>query len=99
MDELIALSTSATIKTALEYGELSMRQSLLEIEVDRVSHILNQASSDPVLNFWIDQIDYCVGCQLGLMNLESQVDFGMKQVMLGKHLAALLDNIGQDANL
>lgn len=96
MNDLITSSTSATIKTALEYGDLSVRHALSEAEVDRVKHILTQASNDPVLNFWIDQVDYCLGYQLGLMNPENQADYRIQQVTLSKHLAALLNEIGQD---
>jgi hypothetical protein len=98
VDDLITSSTSATIKTALEYGDLSMRPALSESEVDRVKHILTQASNDPILNFWIDQIDYCLGYQLGLMDPESQADYRTQQVILSNQLAVLFNEIGQDPN-
>ena len=98
VNDLIALSTSATFKTALEYGDLSVRQALSEAEVDRVKHILTQASNDPVLNFWIDQIDYCLGCQMGLMEPDSQANYRNQQIALSNHLAILLSEFGQDPN-
>lgn len=96
MEDLTKLSTSATLKTALEYGDLSTRPSLLDSEVDRMKHILTQASNDPVLNFWIDQIDYCLGYQLGLLRPENRAEDQTQQIMLSKHLASLLNGIGQD---
>ncbi len=75
-----------------------MRELPSEIEVDRVKHILTQASNDPVLNFWIDQIDYCLGYQLGLMHPESQASYRTQQVNLSKQLTVLLNEIGQDSN-
>jgi len=98
VNDLIASSTSATIKTALEYGDLSTRPALSDSEVDRVKYILTQASNDPILTFWIDQIDYCLGYRLGLMDPESQTNYRTQQVMLGNQLAVLLNEIGQDPN-
>lgn len=96
MKQLIASSTSSTIKTALEYGDLASRQELVEADVDRMKYILTQASNDPVLNFWIDEIDHCLAHQLDLLDHDSQIDYERQQLILGNSLDMLIDQISLD---
>jgi hypothetical protein len=94
--ELIASSTSSTIKTALEYGDLATRPELVEADVDRMKFILTQASNDPVLNFWIDEIDHCLAHQLDLLDQDSQHDYERQQRLLERNLAVLIEQVGLD---
>ena len=43
-----------------EYTKLSTLPSLSEEQADRMMQILEQAESNPNLNFWINEFDYCL---------------------------------------
>ncbi|HEY9662580.1 MAG TPA: hypothetical protein V6C65_29350 [Allocoleopsis sp.] len=97
MTEQIISATTTILKTVLEYGELASRAELSEAELDRMEYILIQASNDPVLDFWIGEIDYCLGYRLNLMGEDLQPDEENKQVVLGRYLESVL--YGMELNL
>jgi len=66
MVEKIISASTIVLKTALEYSQLASRPDISDDEADRMEYILIEASNDPVLNFWINEIDHCLGHQLGL---------------------------------
>lgn len=90
MTEQIISATTTILKTVLEYGELASRAELSEAELDWMEYILIQASNDPILDFWIGEIDYCLGCRLNLMDEELQPDERNDQGVLGRYLEKIL---------
>jgi hypothetical protein len=92
-------ATSIIIKTVLEYGALASRPELSETEADRMDYILIEASNNPLLALWLDQIDYCLGYRLGLMDETSQTYFKNRQAQLGEHLGVFLEKGDQDLSV
>jgi hypothetical protein len=92
-------ATSIIIKTVLEYGALASRPELSEAEADRMDYILIEASNNPLLALWLDQIDYCLGYRLGLMDETSQTYFKNRQAQLGEHLGVFLEKGDQDLSV
>jgi hypothetical protein len=97
--DLIAASTSNVIEAALEYGRLALRQNPSEEELDSMQYILIQASNDPILDFWIEQIDYCLGHRLGLLDQSDQDGHAIQQENFRQQVIALLDEIDSDPKL
>lgn len=64
---IIAATTLDVYQTVQEYYELGSRQELSESEADRIEWILIQASNDPILDFWLSEMDYCLGHRLEAM--------------------------------
>jgi prephenate dehydratase len=91
------ISAPNIIKTALEYSELAALLELSEGQADRMEYILIEASNDPILNFWINEIDHCLGHQLGLTNGEIEVQYATQQSLLQEHLETFLEAL--DASL
>jgi hypothetical protein len=82
------ISASSTIKTALEYSELASLPELSEAQADRMEFILIEASNDPALSFWVNEIDHCLGHQLGIADREIDLH---QYSLLQKKLGMLLD--------
>ena len=51
-----------------EYAALATQCSLSDTEADRIQAILDQAESEPLLYFLIDEIDHCLAHQQGLID-------------------------------
>jgi N-acyl-D-aspartate/D-glutamate deacylase len=86
----ISISDPATIATAVEYGELASKKQPSESDLDRMEEILTLAIHDGILNFWIDEIDHCLGHRLGLLEAEDQAHYENQQSVLREYLEALL---------
>jgi hypothetical protein len=84
------ISVPNTIKTALKYSELASHPELSEEQADQMEYILIEASNDPVLNFWINEIDHSLGHQLGLKDRELDMQYKYQQSLLQKHLEMFL---------
>jgi hypothetical protein len=82
---LESLKTSYIAKLVLEYGELSTREHLLEDEADRMAEILLLATNDPLLDFWLSEIDYCLGHHLGLLDDEDRNYYRNQQALLSEY--------------
>lgn len=78
-----------------EYYKLECRQTLTEEEEDRVQEILEEAQSNPVLDFLIDEVDHILGHELGLIDekfirqqqqrLKSKIDSRWMDHLLSSH--------------
>jgi hypothetical protein len=88
------ISVPNTLKTALEYSKLASLLELSEEQADRMEYILIEASNDPVLNFWINEIDHSLGHQLGLKDREPDIQYKYQQSLLQKHLEKFLEALG-----
>ena len=53
-----------------EYFTLSVLDRLTEEQANRTADILNQAETDPLLSFLLDEADHAVGHLLNLINVE-----------------------------
>ncbi|MEO0985860.1 MAG: peptidoglycan-binding domain-containing protein [Cyanobacteria bacterium J06639_14] len=52
----------------LEYCLLALRESLTEVEQDRMGEIYDMATEDPILSFWLEEGDHLVAHHLGLVD-------------------------------
>ena len=57
--------------TVREYCRLSVQRHLSDVEVDRLAEILELAESDPLLNFWIHEVDHFLAHELNLTDPQS----------------------------
>lgn len=73
------------LDTVLEYLELAVRPQLSEAEEERLLKILSHATSNGILNFWIEQVDFIVGHQLNLLNAEHLQEYANQQAKLREY--------------
>jgi hypothetical protein len=85
---LDALETSYITKLVLEYGELSAREHLSEEDADRMAEILILATNDPILDFWLSEIDHCLGHHLGLLENKHRNYYRDQQALLSEYAEA-----------
>jgi hypothetical protein len=52
----------------MEYLALSMADTLAEPQADRLGAILDEASENPLLSFWIDEVDHIVAHQKDMVS-------------------------------
>lgn len=93
VEPITSATTKDILKTVLEYGELASRVELSEAELDRMEYILIQASNDPILDFWIGEIDYCIGNRLNLIDEYIQPSERNNQLMLERYLEKILHEL------
>jgi len=82
LSELHAATYQTMIRTVQEYTELALLPELSEADADRMYAILVQAGNDPLLSFWLDEMDHCIGHRLSLMDEESQKQYKEQQSLL-----------------
>lgn len=54
----------------LEYCQLALQPTLNDAEQDRMADILNEATQDAVLGFWLEEADHLVAHHLGLIDAD-----------------------------
>ncbi|MGF1568233.1 MAG: peptidoglycan-binding protein [Nodosilinea sp.] len=69
--------------TIFEYCTLALQPRLSEQDEDRLNDILTHSIDDPLLSFWLDEIDHWVGQQLDLLPEE---DLKHQQVKLRRRI-------------
>jgi len=69
-DYIGQLIQASTRYTAIlqEYCSLATQPTLSTTDEDNLANILQQATQDPLLSFWIDEADHFVAHQLGLID-------------------------------
>lgn len=82
MKELISASIPTLITMVLEYGSLASKPELSDEEAERMDELLIYATNDPVLAFWFDEFDHCLGHRLGLLDEASQKSYQEQQKTL-----------------
>jgi hypothetical protein len=77
-----------------EYCQLAIQPELSDADADRLGQLLNQAKSDGLLDFWIQEADHFLDHELGLCD-DSKIyvyQNEIQKVTLQRHLARLWEN-------
>jgi murein L,D-transpeptidase YcbB/YkuD len=74
----------------LEYFALAVKQELspdlCDQDADRLGAILEEAESDSMLHFWINEADYMIGLRMGLLEDEHLKLYQDQQAWLNEYL-------------
>jgi hypothetical protein len=74
------------LRTALEYGRLSSLPSPSDGELARIGEILDQATDNSILHFWLVEIDHFLGHHLGLLDEDDRESYKDQQVLIKEYL-------------
>jgi murein L,D-transpeptidase YcbB/YkuD len=69
-----------------EYLRLASRSELTDEEADQLAAIYIEAEQEPLLIFFINELDYLLGQKLGLLDADLIVDYKNQQSWLREHL-------------
>ena len=89
MNDLITVS-ELPIQLALEYGKLTLHPNISEHEANRIEEIMALACDDPLLDFWLSEIDHCIGHRLGLLDGENLEIIRNQEALLREYLETLI---------
>jgi murein L,D-transpeptidase YcbB/YkuD len=78
------------LSTLHEYSQLALKQEPTEEESDRLAAFYTKAVDDPVLNFFMSQIDQSLAEHLTLLDTETINRHGNQQAWLREHLEQTL---------
>lgn len=85
MDDLLSKSTPEIMQIAQEYGRLAAIRNPSDAEANRLGEILEMASQDSVLSFWIEEADHLLGHDLGLLDEDDRESYQNQQALLREH--------------
>jgi murein L,D-transpeptidase YcbB/YkuD len=88
-EDLVERLTQASQKYASQlaaYCVLALRIELTDEEADQMAAIYAEAEQDPLLNFFINELDYLLGQESGLLNAALIEDYKNQQSWLREHL-------------
>lgn len=88
--EALLQAYQAYIPKLEEYRTLAFCSDLTDDEVERLAAIYTAAEQDPLLNFFINELDYVWGERLGLLNQEFMNEYENQQAWLREHLEQTL---------
>jgi hypothetical protein len=80
----------------MEYLALCMADILTEPQADRLGNILEEASSNPLLSFWIDEVDHVIAHRKDLIDaeyVEKQQAALRKKIRTFSEIEALVFNL------
>jgi murein L,D-transpeptidase YcbB/YkuD len=89
IEDLVARLTQASQRYTSklsEYCELASRSELTDEEADQMAAIYSEAEQEPWLNFFINELDYLLGQQIGWLSPEVIEDYKNQQSWLREHL-------------
>lgn len=89
VDDLIKRLTQISQQYAFilaEYCKLASQSDLADEEADCLAAIYAQAEQEPLLNFFINEFDYLLGQDLGLLSLNAVENYKNQQAWLREHL-------------
>ncbi|MBD1877234.1 hypothetical protein H6F75_27510 [Nodosilinea sp. FACHB-131] len=67
---------------AVEYGLLNMLKRPSEAQNDRIQEILEEATEDNALGFWIDEINHILGHRQGWLDDSCRRDYELRKMEL-----------------
>ena len=85
MPDILSKLNLETEAIVLEYSQLSALNSLSDREADRLGEILNRAIDDEFLSLLLENVDYCLGHSLGLLDESSRNSYKNQQALLREH--------------
>jgi len=85
-DELLMQGSQSYAQTLAEYCRLALSPELTDEQADRLEEIYQQAEKAPVLNFFINELDYLLGQRIGVLDEVSVADYKNQQAWLREHL-------------
>jgi murein L,D-transpeptidase YcbB/YkuD len=72
------------------YCSLALSQELIDHEADKLAAIYTEAEDDPLLNFFITELDHILGERLGLLDARAIENYKNQQAWLREHLEQTL---------
>jgi hypothetical protein len=85
VNDILTQSTSEIMALALEYSQLAALPNPSDEESDRLADILGMATNDDILNFWLTEVDHCLGHHLGFLNEDHRESYRDQQSLLREH--------------
>jgi hypothetical protein len=84
--DLISQSSPEVMALALEYAKLAVLPQRSIEEDDRFGQILEVATHNDILSFWIVEADHFLGHHLGLLDEDARESYRDQQVLLMEYL-------------
>jgi hypothetical protein len=78
-------STPELMNTIREYYQLRSLPNLSEQQEDRVGEILELATTNRVVDFWITEVDHALGHRLGLLDESCRQSYQNQQALLREY--------------
>jgi hypothetical protein len=75
-----------TLEIIYEYYELALLSELNEAESIIINEILDLATKDNLINFWLSEIDHLLGHRLGLLDDPNRKSYADQKAMLREYL-------------
>jgi len=85
-NSLINPIPQSTLEIIHEYYKIASLYDLKENESKRMDEILEQATRDNLLDFWISEIDHLLGHRLGLLDDMKRKSYADQKAMLREYL-------------
>lgn len=85
MNNLLSQSDAVIINLVLEYAKLAIQPSLTDPEADRLGEILEMATENPTLNFWITELEHLVSHHVRLLNEDDRESYKDQQAMMREY--------------
>jgi hypothetical protein len=85
-NSLINPISQSTLEIIFEYYKIASLDDLKENESKRINEILEQATRDNLLDFWISEIDHLLGHRLGLLDDMRRKSYADQKAMLREYL-------------
>jgi hypothetical protein len=79
-------SLRATSEIVYEYYNLALLSEVSEAESIRINEILDLATKDNLINFWLSEIDHLLGHRLGLLDDPNRKSYADQKAMLREYL-------------
>jgi predicted MPP superfamily phosphohydrolase len=98
VNDILTQSTSEVMAIALEYSQLASSPNPSDEECDRLSDILTMATNNDTLNFWLTEVDHCLGHHLGLLNEDHRDSYMDQQSLLREHRGEMICIVPSQAN-
>lgn len=86
LNDAISKAAQTDADILAEYYRLTLKNELTDEDAERLEAIYTKAEASPLLNFFINELDYIVNQRLGLLNVSSLETYKDQQAWLREHL-------------
>lgn len=85
--DLVGQSTPEIMQRALEYATLAALVNPSKQQADHLGEILEESNNNPILNFWMIEVDHFLGHHLGLLDEDDRESYRDQQALLREYVS------------
>ena len=97
LPKILLRSTPNLTNIVREYYQLRVLPNLSEQQADRIGEIMELATTDQVIDFWLTEVDHALGHALNLLDESCRYSYQDQQALLREYLG--IDDLCREQEL